>query len=240
VVVADPSAELLDLIRSMGDPPPRTAPPAMIRRADLIRRRFGLALPAPFIDLTVLSLDDEPMRIATAFDGTGIAAVKYRAYGTNFRGGVMPDAFLDHRDIVPPASFWTGRAMVPPSRQHRLLVWGGPGRVLGYVDCGPAHPEDVDPADIDAGVAVGEVYELYVDPSVQGRGGGARLLAAATDALADGRFEKLELNVLTTNVAAQRFYEQHGWEPTGRITHCEFPQVAFDEARFTRRLVGGA
>jgi len=240
VVVADPSAELLGLVRSMGDPAPATAPPAMVRRADLIRRRFGLALPAPFVDLTAISLRDEPIRVATAFDGAGIAAVKWRAYGTNFRGGVMPDAFLDQRGIVPPASFWTGRAMLPPSRQHRLLVWGRPGRVLGYVDCGPAHPEDVEPADVAAGVAVGEVYELYLDPSVQGRGGGSRLLAAATEALSDVGFERLELNVLTTNVAAQRFYEQHGWVPTGRVTHCEFPDVAFDEARFTRRLVDGA
>ena len=232
MVVSDPSSELVDLVRSLGDPAPASVPRAALRRAELIRRRFGLALPAPFVDLASIHLDDEPVRVSTAFDGAAIAATKWRAYGTNFRGGVMPDTFLDQRGVVPPVSFWTGRAMVPPSRRHRLLVWGSPGRVLGYVDCGPAHPDDVDPVEVAADVAVGEVYELYVDPAVQGRGGGGRLLAAATATLGEAGFGRLELNVLTTNLAAQRFYEAHGWASTGRCTHCELPQVSFDEVRF--------
>jgi GNAT superfamily N-acetyltransferase len=174
VVVADPAAELLELVTAPGDPPPLVADAADLRRAALIRRRFGLALPPPFV---AAPAGDEPVRVAVATDGAAIAAVKWRAFGANYRGGVLSDAFLDRREVVPAVSFWVGRAMVPPSRRHRLFVWGRPGTVLGYLDAGPVHPDDAEPGSPDAG----EVYELYVDPAAQGRGGGLRLLRAAEE-----------------------------------------------------------
>lgn len=227
MVVADPAAELLGLVRGLGDPAPAVAPAGATRQAALIRRRFGLSLPPPFAGEVG---PDEPIRPAVAADGAAIAAVKWRVFGTSYRGGVLPDEFLDHREVVPPASFWTGRAMVPPSRRHRLLVWGRPGTVRGYLDGGPVHPDDADPAWPDAG----EVYELYVDPSAQGRGGGARLLAAGTGELADVGYRRVELSVLATNHAAQAFYVSQGWRPTGAGRHVELATVAFDELRYAR------
>lgn len=218
MVIADPSAEVLDLVRALGDPAPSVAPPPSQRRAELVRRRFGVALPPPFAGSPG---DDEPVRLATAHDGAAIAAVKWRAFGTSYRG-VFPDAFLDGRDVVPPASYWIGRAMVPPSRRHQLLVWGRPGRVFGYVDTGAASDD------------VGEVFELYVDPVVQGLGGGARLLDAASGALAAAGFTRLELSVVATNPRAQAFYRHQGWAPTGQVVHVDLGTVAFDEVRFAR------
>ncbi len=230
MVVADPAAELLQLVTGPGDPPPSVAGPAEARAAALIRRRFGLALPPPF----ALPTGDEggPIRVAVAADGPAIAAIKWRAFGSSYRGGVMSDDFLDQRGVVPPASFWIGRAMVPPSPRHRLLVWGRPGTVLGYCDAGPVHPEDADPARPDAG----EVYELYLDPTVQGRGGGARLLAAAVEWFAGRGMAWAELSTLATNPRAQAFYEAQGWARTGRVTHVDLGVVAFDEVRFARPI----
>lgn len=199
------------------------------RSAALIRRRFGLSLPPPFIGAPG---PEEPIRVATAADGPAIAAVKWRAFGANYRDGVLADDFLDGRDIVPPASFWIGRAMLPPSRRHRLLVWGRPGTVFGYLDAGPVHPEDADPTQPESG----EVYELYVDPAAQRAGGGARLLAAGEDWLASVGFERAELSTLVTNPEAQAFYRHHGWEPTGRIIPVDLGVVAFEELRLARRL----
>lgn len=232
MVVADPAAELVDLVRALGDPPPSSAPADAQGRAELVRRRFGLALPPPFTVPSPGAGRDEPVRRATAHDGPAIAAVKWRVFGTSYRGGVLPDEFLDHRDVVPPASFWTGRAMVPPSRRHRLFVLGRPGTVLGYVDTGPAEAGGVD----GHGYAdeLGEVYELYVDPTVQGGGAGARLLEAAMTWLGEAGFERLELSTLATNPGAQAFYRRQGWEPTGEVRHVDLGTVAFDEVRFGR------
>lgn len=137
MVIADPSAELLGLVRAMGDPASDEAPPAAQRAAHLLRRRFGLALPPPFVGPPSPT---EAVRPARVVDGAAIAAIKWRTFGTSYRG-LLPDDFLDARGVVPPATYWTGRAMVPPSRHHRLLVWGRPGTVFGYLDAGPAHPD---------------------------------------------------------------------------------------------------
>lgn len=229
MVVADPSGELLDLVRGLGDPAPAEAPPAAQARAELIRRRFGLALPPPFAPAPA---DAEPIRRATAFDGAAIAAVKWRCFGTSYRG-VFDDAFLDDRDVVPPASYWTGRAMVPPSRRHGLFVWGRPGTVHGYVDCGPADPTG-DPSGGDAGP--GEVFELYVDPVRQGAGGGHRLLDEAERFLAEAGFVVAELSAVEANRDAHAFYGARGWSDTGQVVAVDLGVVAFEERRFARRL----
>lgn len=236
MVVADPSGELLDLVRALGDPAPEHAPPAAQARAELVRRRFGLALPPPFVPPPT---DAEPIRRATAFDGAAIAAVKWRCFGTSYRG-VFDDAFLDDRDVVPPASYWTGRAMVPPSRRHGLFVWGRPGTVHGYVDCGPADPTDLAGTGAHPGAhadaAVGEIFELYVDPVRQGCGGGGRLLDEAERFLAEAGFPVAELSAVETNPAAHAFYRAHGWSETGEVVAVDLGVVAFEERRFARRL----
>jgi ribosomal protein S18 acetylase RimI-like enzyme len=229
VVVADPGADLVRLVTAAGDPPPSTASAADLRAAHLLRRRFGLALPPPFVAPTE---DSVPIRVATAHDGPAIACVKWRVFGTSYRGGVLADDFLDGRDVVPSPSWWVGRAMVPPSRRHRLLVWGRPGTVLGYLDAGPVHPEDADPDHPDAG----EVYELYVDPVAQGRGGGGLLLDAAERHALDVGWDRMELNVLATNPGAQAFYRARGWAPTGGQQHVDLGIVAFDEVRYATSL----
>lgn len=244
MVVADPAAELLDLVRRQGDPPPAEASLADQRAATLIRRRFALALPPPFAGAPAA---EEPIRPAVGVDGAAIAAVRWRVFATSYRGGVLPDAFLDGRDVIPAASFWTERAVAPPSGRHRLLVWGRPGTVFGYLDCGPAaahhvHDPGVEDPDVEAPDdhhRVGEVYELYVDPAHQGAGGGTGLLGSAEQWLTDAAFEVLELTTLVTDAHADRFYRARGWEPAGDVARVERGTVSFDEARYRRVRAGG-
>lgn len=239
MVIADPAAELVRLITAAGDPPPVEASAADGRAAQLLRRRFGLALPPPFAGLPG---DADPIRSASAVDGPAIACIKFRSFGATYRG-LLDDAFLDGRGVAPPASFWVGRAMVPPSRRHALLVWGRPGSVFGYVDAGPAHPDDLPDADVDADEGappdpsgVGEVYELYLDPVARRRGGGARLLASAEERLAAAGFTDAQLWVLSGNDPARSFYLRQGWVDTGFVRHEDLGVVAFDEVRFVKSL----
>jgi len=234
IVIAEPAAELLSLVRRAGSSPS----PADRATAGLLRRRFGVALPPPFADAAdPADPEAAPVRLAVAADGPAIAAVKWRAFGTCYRG-VLPDAFLDGREIVPPATFWIGRAAVPPSRRHVLFVLGRPGHVLGYCDAGPCRDDDVDPT------ITGEMYELYLDPTVLRAGGGRRLLDRATDQLKASGSTDLRLWVLAANTAGRAFYEACGWAPDGAARTEDLGVATFEEVRYrhdvdsTHRLLG--
>lgn len=236
MVVGDPSAELLALVRGQGDPPPCQPDSSAMAAARLIRRRFAIALPPPFAAEPGMAT---PVRAAIPTDAAAIAAIKWRTFGISYRG-ILPDAFLDHRGIVPPPSHWTERARTG----RGLHVWGDRSSVFGYLDCGPA--DDPNGPWVDEVAAPGlaraesrsvaEVFELYVDPCHQGLGGGSRLLEAAVDGLRAEGYDRIDLSALTNNTVAHDFYLAHGFEPTGEIVPVDLGVVAFDEVRFARTL----
>ena len=80
------------------------------------------------------------------------------------------------------------------------------------------------------------MYELYVDPTAQGRGGGGRLLDAALRWFADLGLARVELSTLASNPSAQAFYEARGWSRTGRVQHVDLGVVAFDEVRYATSI----
>ncbi len=185
-----------------------------------------MSLPPPFADgADPGDAEAAPVRRAVAADGPAIAAVKWRAFGTCYRG-VLPDAFLDGSQVVPPVAFWIGRAAVPPSRRHALFVLGRPGHVLGYCDSGPCRDHDVDPA------VTGEVYELYLDPTAVRAGGGRRLLDRAVDQLRESGSTDLRLWVLAANAAGRAFYETQGWAPDGAARSEDIGVAMVDEVRY--------
>ncbi len=151
--------------------------------------------------------------------------MKWRAFGTCYRG-VLPDAFLDGREIVPPTSFWVGRAARPPTARHFLVVLGRPGHVLGYCDAGPCRDPDVDQA------VTGEVYELYLDPTALRSGGGRRLLGETLDRLASTGSSDVRLWVMQDNTAARAFYEALRWRLDGGVRHEDLGVVTVDEVRY--------
>lgn len=226
-MLQDPSAELLSLVRRCGDAPS----PADREAAALVRRRFAVALPPPFA--APVDPSTAPLRLAVPTDGPAIAAVKWRTFGVSYRG-VFPDAFLDQRDVVPPASYWIGRAAVPPSRQHALVVLGRPGEVHGYCDAGPCRDEGMDPR------TTGEVYELYVDPTAQRSGGGRRLLDETVDRLTAVGAVDVRLWVVAANTDGRAFYEAGGWEADGATRREDLGVVVLDELRYRRTAVGPA
>ena len=224
-VLQDPATELLALVRRAGERPSI----ADRQSAALVRRRFGVALPPPFApaaDPVAM-----PLRRAEATDGPAIAAVKWRSFGSSYRG-VLPDAFLDRLEVVPAPSFWSARAATPPSPRHSLVVLGRRGEVHGYCDAGPSDDDDLDPA------VTGEVYELYLDPTAQRKGAGGRLLDDAIERLSGAGFSDLRLWALSANDAAHGFYGAHGWTPDGVTRREDLGAVTFDERRY-RRMAGG-
>ncbi len=214
--------EVLSTVRRVD----RGEPSAADRRTlALARRRFAVALPPPFASPVA---DDAaaPVRPALVGDGAAIAAVKWRAYRLAYRG-VLPDAFLDELGFHPGPAWWIDLAAHPASAGHRALVAGRPGEVHGACAVGPNR-------DGELGGRVGEVRQLYVDPTAAGRGLGRRLLDAGLEALGAAGYDDVRLWVISANQRARRFYEGQGWEEDGTTKRwvLEPEGVVFDEVRY--------
>ncbi len=205
-MIRDPQHEVLDAaMRTPDDATTEDVDAVEMATLRLARRRFGVALPPPFAPRPAdpASL---PIRPGGAPDGAAIAVVERRAWRSGYRD-VVSDRFLDDLDLGYLGPYWTGRAAVPPSPRHRLLVAGRPGEVHGAVDTGPAR------GDQEVASIKGEVRSLHVDPTVAGAGLGSVLLAAAESALAAAGFSEVALWVVEGNLVARGFYERRGWAP---------------------------
>jgi len=215
-VIQDPSDELLAVVRRSLDEPTAADRAAVA----LVRRRFGLSLPLPFAGLP--AQDAVPIRAAVAEDGPAMAATKWRSFRVGYRG-ILPDEFLAHLAVYPPAGYWIGRAAVPPTNRHGLFVAGAKGAVLGLASVEPT----------DTAIAGSQLKVLYVDPLAQRRGLGRGLAGAAIDHARTTGAEHLSLWVAEQNGPARSFYEATGWEADGERQRFELePGVAMDEVHY--------
>jgi GNAT superfamily N-acetyltransferase len=233
-MIRDPLEEVLGAsLRAADDATVDTVDGGDLRDVRLARRRFGVALPPPFVAVPAAPAA-LPIRPADPADGAAIAAVQRRAWRHSYRG-LLSDRFLDELDFSYLGAYWAGRATVSPTPRHRLLVAGGRGEVHGVVDVGPSRDDDVDHGP-DGLPAVGEVRSLYLDPSVQAGGLGSALLATAVEVLDAQGSPEAVLWVVEGNAPARRFYERRGWAADGgrKVTPVEDEELT--EVRYRRRL----
>ena len=66
---------------------------------------------------------------------------------------------------------------------------------------------------VEHGGLMAEVDELFVLPEARSQGAGARLLAAAEDALTTAGCVRVQLQLATSNAAGRTFYERRGYLP---------------------------
>lgn len=235
-MIRDPLEEVLGAsLRAADDATVETVDAGDLRDVRLARRRFGVALPPPFVPVPSAPAA-VPLREAGPTDGAAVAAVQRRAWRTGYRGILRADAFLDDLDFSYLGAYWTGRAAVAPTPRHRLLVAGPPGEVHGMVDVGPSRDADA-PAGGDGLATVGEVRSLYVDPSVQGAGLGSVLFAAAHEVLRRQDVGEATLWVFAGNARARAFYEAAGWALDGGTLVTTLGDEDVDEVRYRRALV---
>ncbi len=233
-MIRDPLEEVLGASLRAADEATVDSVDARDRRDLLLaRRRFGVALPPPFV---AVPADPArlPLRPGVATDGAAIAAVQRRAWRRSYRG-LLPDSFLDDLDFSYLGAYWAGRATVRPTPRHRLVVAGGRGEVHGVVDAGPCRDDGV-PVDGEGLPVVGEVRSLYVDPSATGGGLGTALLHAAESALRDWGARDATLWVVEGNDAARRFYEGRGWAADGATKATPVDHATLPEVRYRRAL----
>ncbi len=162
------------------------------------------------------------IRRATARDARSISRIQERGWQTAYRH-VFPVAELDRGGFIEPAR-WRERLRRPP-RGWVTFVAARDKDVVGFASVGPSRdlPE------------LGELYALYVDPSVWSAGAGRALIAEAERELAS-RYDEAALWVLEDNPRARRFYEHAGWQPDGARKAFDRWGVAAPELRYRKRL----
>lgn len=158
-----------------------------------------------------------------------MGALHVRAWQRAYRGGLMPDAYLDQLSVEERVGMWTealGHELRP--RWIRYVAEADDGTVVGFIVAGPEEGDEA--ADLS------EVYALNVEPDVWGAGAGRGLLEAGTAFLRDAGFDEAVLWVVPGNQRARRFYERNGWVDDGARRDQEVLGVAVPEMRYRRVL----
>lgn len=169
------------------------------------------------------------VREPTVEDAPALGVVHVRAWQRAYRGGLMPDEYLDSLSLDDRAQWWAEGLQRPPRpRCARFVAQDDAGAVVGFIVVGPM----IDEPDGDTG----EVYALNVHPDVWGAGYGRVLLQAGIDALSGAGFTQAILWVHPANTRARRFYEAAGWRAEELERQAEILGVEVPEVRYRRPL----
>jgi GNAT superfamily N-acetyltransferase len=147
------------------------------------------------------------VRDALASDARAIAHVHVASWWVAY-GGQLSERFLRRLSVDERSRTWRSRIAAKRADECVLVAERGED-VVGFASGGPTRDKDDDPR------RVGEVYAVYMAPEEWGRGGGRRLLDAATQALTSAGFLDASLWVLASNDRARGFYEHLGWRHDG-------------------------
>jgi ribosomal protein S18 acetylase RimI-like enzyme len=167
------------------------------------------------------------VRPAGVPDAAGLARIRLAAWRAAYRG-IVPAAVLDALDPDAETARWRTSLSTPRPAFTRVAIAGSSPRA------GPATTNPTGRAGEVAGF--GEVYAIYVDPEVQGRGIGRALIEAGVRGLTARRFAEAILWVFEANAPARGFYEKMGWAADGAVKPFEIGGAAPLEVRYRRPL----
>lgn len=166
------------------------------------------------------------IRDARPGDLAAIAGVFIACWRTSYAGW-LPDQLTEMYDQEGAETLWRRVLEEPRAGSSTFVAVDADRAILGVVRAGRDPDEP----------SVGHIYSLYVDPAVQGRGVGSRLLLVANEWLRAEGLEEATLWVFAANGSALRFYARLGWEADGgeRIE----PEYGQPEVRLRRSRPGG-
>jgi GNAT superfamily N-acetyltransferase len=167
------------------------------------------------------------IRPAEPSDAMDVAQVHVRSWQVAYRT-LLPDDYLDQLRPEDRAQRYDFAAVDP--RKPKTIVAIEEGAICGFATTAPSRDADLPD--------YGELYALYVDPEMWGRGMGVALISAARAELLRGGFRNAVLWVLAGNVRAERFYQMDGWAADGSRRTDVVWGVTVDEVRYRRELDG--
>lgn len=150
------------------------------------------------------------IRAAVRADADAITDVQVASWRAGY-AHVFPPSVLEADDFdTTRREFWTRWRFSPG---HRLVVAIEPTedgeRVVGFSSFGPERER------ARGFTGRGELYAFYFHPDTWGSGAATALMQHTEERFRAEGFESAVLWVLDDNPRARRFYEKHGWEPSG-------------------------
>jgi GNAT superfamily N-acetyltransferase len=168
------------------------------------------------------------VRPALASDADAIARVHLTSWRTTY-ADVLPGDYLDGLRKQSLASRWM-RRLESGEIDEAVRVLEVDGRVGGFVSFGP---QKDDPTWLGYS---GEVFMLYLEPRLMGRGMGRALLRRAYDELTRCQCHWVVVWVLSRNDGARRFYEREGLALDGARRWDTFGDRSVPVVRYARSL----
>ncbi|WP_298458094.1 GNAT family N-acetyltransferase [uncultured Cellulomonas sp.] len=163
------------------------------------------------------------IRPADPSDAPAIARVHIASWQEAY-AGIVPTEYLTSLDQEQRQERWTEHLRNGPRDRVRTWVADDGSRILGFASVGPARDED-------AGRDDEEIYSIYLDPAMWGKGVARDLMRSV---LADVTTGSLTLWVLADNARARHFYRRHGFTPDGAERLEELGGVQLLEVRYRR------
>jgi ribosomal protein S18 acetylase RimI-like enzyme len=145
------------------------------------------------------------IRTADTSDAAGIARVHVASWQEAY-GGAVPDEYLSTLEASAREEGWAEHLRNGPRDGIRTWVADDGTRILGFASVGPARDEDASRGDE-------EIYSIYLDPAMWGKGVARDLIRTVLSEVSPRG--SLTLWVLADNERARHFYRRHGFTPDG-------------------------
>ena len=149
--------------------------------------------------------EDVTIRDATASDAAQIARVHIRSWREAY-AKIVPPEHLATLDEEERTRRWEENLRKGPHDHVRTWIAEANAAVLGFATLGPSRDEDAESEDV-------EIYSIYLDPGMWGRGVARELMRKV---IADVPSKtRISLWILSDNDRARHFYRRHGFTPDG-------------------------
>ncbi|MFD0319094.1 GNAT family N-acetyltransferase [Streptomyces flavalbus] len=168
------------------------------------------------------------VRTMTEADVAAVSSIRVTGWQAAY-AGILPGSYLDRMTVEEDARQRRRHFAAPRADIAQSVAVDGQGEVVGWACLGPARGDG-------AGADTGEVYALYVRPSLVGSGIGRTLLAAVHEDARVRGFRAMLLWVLTGNAPARRFYERAGYVADGAVRAEDYDGASVSEVRYRRAL----